>query len=236
MSEMDDTEFDQALVASAFRLAAERGWGGVSVTQAARDADLPLDRARRRFPGRGAILAVLGRQADAAALAVAPNEGAPRDRLFDLLMRRFDALQQHRAGVLALMRHLPFDPFTAMALGAMNMLSMAWMLEAAGISAQGPRGMLRTKGLLAIWLYTLNAWRRDESEDLSATMAALDTALSRAEQAQSWLGGGHHHPDMEPGPTPETDPTLDPNPDLGPGTEPPPPPSSPPEPPASPPT
>ena len=51
MSDMDNAEFDQALVASAFRLAAERGWDGVSVAQAARDADLPLDRARRRFPG-----------------------------------------------------------------------------------------------------------------------------------------------------------------------------------------
>ena len=44
------------------------------------------------------------------------------------------------------------------------------------------------KGLLAVWLWTIRAWRTDDSEDLSATMAALDAALRRAEQAAEWLG------------------------------------------------
>ncbi len=186
---MDNAEFDAALLASVFSLAAERGWSRVSVVQAARDADLPLDRARRRFPGRCAVLLRFGSQADQAALALAANEGSTRDRLFDILMRRIDFLQRHRAGVLALLRHLPADPPTALALAAANLCSMGWMLEGAGVSASLPRGQLRRKGLLAVWLWTLRAWQRDDSEDLSATMAALDQALSRAEQAENWLGG-----------------------------------------------
>ena len=63
-----------------------------------------------RFPVRAAVLLRFGRMADAAALALAPKEGPHRDRLFDLLMRRMDVLQAHRAGVLALMRALPTDP------------------------------------------------------------------------------------------------------------------------------
>ena len=186
---MGNAEFDAALVASAFSLAAERGWSGVSVAQAARDADLPLDRARRRFPGRFAVLLRFGSLADQAALALVTAEGSPRDRLFDILMRRIDFLQRHRAGVLALLRHLPADPPTALALAAATHGSLGWMLEGAGIGASGPRGQLRCKGLLAVWLWTLRAWQRDDSEDLSATMAALDQALSRAEQVESWLGG-----------------------------------------------
>ena len=65
---------------------------------------------------------------------------------------------------------------------------MRWMLEAAGIPARGVRGELRVKGLVAVWLWTIRAWRADDTEDLSATMAALDTALRRAEQAAEWLG------------------------------------------------
>ncbi len=186
---MDNAEFDAALLASAFSLAAERGWSRVSVAQAARDADLPLDRARRRFPGRFAVLLRFGSLADQAALALATNEGSHRDRVFDILMRRIDFLQRHRAGVMALLRHLPADPPLALALAASSQCSMGWMLEGAGISARGPRGLLRRKGLLAVWLWTLRAWQRDDSEDLSGTMAALDQALSRAEQAENWLGG-----------------------------------------------
>jgi hypothetical protein len=203
---MDNAEFDAALVASAFSLAAERGWSGVSVAQAARDADLPLDRARRRFPGRCAVLLRFGSLADQAALAGVVSEGSHRDRLFDILMRRIDFLQRHRAGVLALMRALPADPATALALAAASLCSMGWMLEGAGIAAHGLRGRLRRKALLVVWLWTLHAWRRDESEDLSVAMAALDQALSRADAAENWLGRHRNAPAEPPPPEPPVSP------------------------------
>ncbi len=185
---MDDAEFDRALIAAAFQMAAAQGWHSVSVAAAARAAGLPLTGARERFPGRPVVLLRFGRLADQAALAEAALEGSVRDRLFGLLMRRIDALQAHRAGVLALMRALPSEPSTALLLALATRRSMRWMLEAAGVSAGGVHGELRMKGLVAVWLWTLRAWRTDESEDLSATMAALDAALRRAESAAEWLG------------------------------------------------
>ena len=210
---MTDDEFDRALVGAAFALAAERGWARVSVAEAARRADLPLDRARGRFPMRAAILMRFGRIADQAALAYAPAEGPHRDRLFDIVMRRIDTLQAHRQGVLALLRHLPADPCAAALLAAASLRSAAWMLEGAGIETTGPRGRLRTKGLLAVWLATVHAWRGDTSEDLSHTMAGLDRALRRAEQVEGWLSG--RRPAGEP---PAAEPPAEP-----PAAEPPPP-------------
>ena len=187
---MSDTEFDSALIASAFHLAAERGWAQVSVAAAARAASLPLHEARARFPAKAMILLRFGRMADQAALQDAPADGPVRDRLFDLLMRRFDALQAQRAGVLALLRTLPADPPTALLLALATRRSMRWMLEAADVSTRGLRGELRVRGLMAVWLWTVRSWERDDSADLSTTMAALDIALQRAEQAAGWLGGG----------------------------------------------
>lgn len=185
---MDDAEFDRALIAAAFQVAAESGWRAVSVAAAARAGGLALSRARERFPGRAAILVRFGRMADQSALADAPADGPVRDRLFDLLMRRIDALQSHRAGLLALLRALPGEPPTALLLALATRRSMRWMLEASGVSAHGIRGEARVRGLMAVWLWTIRAWRTDESTDLSATMAALDVALRRAEQAAEWLG------------------------------------------------
>ena len=130
---MDDAAFDRALIAAAFQIAAESGWSAVNVAVAARAASLPLARARERFPGRVAILLRLGRMADQAALAEAPSDGPVRDRLFDLLMRRIDALQAHRAGVLALLRALPAEPPIALLLALATRRSMRWMLQAAGV-------------------------------------------------------------------------------------------------------
>ena len=182
------SEVDRELIAACFERIAARGWHRFSVAEAAREAGIPLDRARA-LGCRARFLLAFGRMADAAALEGANEEGSPRDRLFDLLMRRIDALQAHRAGVIALLKAVPFDPAAALLLGAASLSSMGWMLAAAGIDASGPLGQMRRKGLLAVWLWTVRAWQRDESGDLSATMAALDQALVRAEQAARWLQG-----------------------------------------------
>ncbi|HEX7390562.1 MAG TPA: TetR family transcriptional regulator [Acidiphilium sp.] len=186
---MNETSFERDLVKAAFDLGGQQGWRRVSVAAAARHGGLDLAEARRHFSGVIPILARFGRLADAHALDGAMTEGVVRDRLFDLLMRRIDFLQQHRAGVIALMRHAPFDPGLALWLSCANLNAMGWMLEGAGVSARGVRGEIRRKGLLAVWAWTLRAWLRDESEDLSATMAALDKALARADRAVAQLHG-----------------------------------------------
>jgi ubiquinone biosynthesis protein COQ9 len=186
---MSDTEFDTALVTAAFRLAGEQGWRGINAAKAARAAGLPMAEARLRFPSRASILLRFGVLADQAALLDAPNDGPVRDRLFDLLMRRFDVLQAHRAGVKALLRSLPTDPPAALLLACATRRSMRWMLQGAGADATGAIGELQVRGLLAVWLWAVRAWERDESEDLSGTMAAVDTALQRAERLASWLHG-----------------------------------------------
>jgi hypothetical protein len=71
---------------------------------------------------------------------------------------------------------------------------------------------LRRKGLLGVWLWTLRAWERDDSADLAATMAALDTALARAGRAAQWLEFRRAEPPVEPGPADPAAPAPDPNP------------------------
>lgn len=186
---MSDTEFDTALVTAAFRLCGETGWRNVNVAAAARAAGLPLAEARERFPTKLCILTRFGRLADQAALADLTEDGSVRDNLFDLLMRRFDVLQSNRAGVKALLRTLPGDPPTAALLACATRRSMKWMLQAAGVSTAGLRGELKIRGLIGVWLWGVRAWERDESEDLSATMAAIDHGLQRAEQVMACLHG-----------------------------------------------
>ena len=185
---MDDIDFDKALMAAAFTQAGLTGWRSLSIVEAALSAGLPLDRARARFPGPGAVLMKFGVLADQAALAEPATEPRARDRLFDLIMRRFDVLQAHRDGMTALLQVLPTDPALSLILGGATLRSMGWMLEAAGIPATGFRGQLRANGMVGVWLYTLRAWRDDPSADLAGTMAALDKALDQAERFSSMFG------------------------------------------------
>jgi ubiquinone biosynthesis protein COQ9 len=194
---MSGQDFDHALIAAALQLAGEAGWAQLTIADAARAAGLPLAEARVRFPGKHALLRRFGQHLDQAALSAASHEGPVRDQLFDLLMGRFEAMKPHRNGVRAVRRYLPFDPATALQLTCATKLSMRWMLQAVGQPTNGLGGALRVRGLVGVWLWTLRAFERDESDDLASTMAALDTALGRADRMAGWLPGGRST-DSEP--------------------------------------
>jgi len=110
-----------------------------------------------------------------------PEETA-RDRLFDAMMRRYDALRPHRDALRAIRRAGTRDPMLALALGPALRRSMASTLEAAGLASDGLPGALRQNGLLAIHYAVSRAFDKDDTADLSKTMAALDSRLKTAER------------------------------------------------------
>lgn len=208
--------FDRDVTAALMRVAAREGWSGTTLPRVAAEAGTTLAALRARYADRAAILDRCLSVTDAAVLAgtvPAGESDTPKDRLFDVLMRRFDALAPHRAGVTAAWRGIRADPVAlACRLPAM-LASMRWMLAAAGIPATGPLGMLRAKGLLAVWVLVFRAWEQDETADLAPTMAALDKALSRAERLagalEPLLGGRRSAAPEEPaGPAGEPDPAA----------------------------
>jgi ubiquinone biosynthesis protein COQ9 len=179
------TEIDEdALVAALWRVIATHGWPGLTMGRLAAEAAVPMATLRDHFPSRLDPLILHGRRVDHAVLAgtIPGQGGAARDRLFDVLMRRLDAMQPHRAGILRFLRDMRRDPSLALLLGPQLSLSMRWMLDAAEIEGNGGRRRAMSLGLVGVWLATVRAWAEDESEDLGPTMAALDRALDRAEQ------------------------------------------------------
>jgi AcrR family transcriptional regulator len=175
------------IIDAALRLIATEGWRRLSLAAVARDAGVPILQVYRLFPSRNAILCGFFRRIDAAALAGADEPDAderPRDRVFDLLMRRFDALQPYRDGLEVLRRELPTDPLAALAAGGALLCSMRLMLEAAGIACNGVGGAITVKLVAAAYLFAAHTWARDESPDVAPTMAALDRRLRTVER---WL-------------------------------------------------
>ena len=178
------------IIDAALRLIAEQGWRNVSLGAVAREARLPILRVYRLFPSKSAILCGFFRRIDEAVLAdPVPAEAGerPRDRVFDLLMRRFDALQPYRPALEMLRRDLPFDPPAALAAGAGLLCSMRLMLEAAEIATDGIVGMIAVKLTAAAFLAASHIWRRDDSPDLAPTMATLDRRLRGIER---WFARG----------------------------------------------
>lgn len=168
--------------------AAAVGWRGLAMDAVADRAGLTLGEVLLQVPSKIHIMLCFLGRLDARTLgpvkAIDPAD-TPRDRLFEILMRRFDALNEKREGAKAIVAGVGYDP-AAMLAGACRVeRSSAAMLAAAGVSTDGLMGLARVQGLKAVMAYTLRAWMTDDSADLTKTMAALDRALERAEKLAS---------------------------------------------------
>ncbi len=187
---MSTTSSDEALIAALWRVIAAHGWPGLTMRRLAAEAGIDTASLRERFPTRLGLLLLHGRMMDQAVLAgtIPGQGGTERDRIFDVLMRRLDAMQPHREGILRLFEDMRRDPALALALAPHIGSAMRWMLEAAEVEGKSCEARLLALGLAGVWLATIRAWARDDSPDMGATMAALDSALDRAERIARPLG------------------------------------------------
>ncbi len=173
------------IVEALMELAAERRFEDISVRDICKSAGVSLADFRDAFPSKGAVLAGFSRRIDRAVLAQdgeePPDEGA-RERLFDILMRRLEAMAPYREGVREAGAWLRREPAAALAMNQVVMSSMRFMLEAAGIEAEGATGLIKLQGLALAWARIVQVWLDDDEPALSKTMAELDRVLTRGER------------------------------------------------------
>ena len=181
------------IVDALMALTAERPWDEVTLEALAERAAVPLATLRAAFDGRSAVLAEFVRGLDEEVLSrIDPDlaQEAVRERLFDILFSRFEALGPHKQALRHLASAAFRDPLLALELNRLTTNSMAWMLTAAGIPATGGRGLVRAQALALVWARVMRVWL-DDDPGLAKTMAALDKRLREAERAVirlGWLG------------------------------------------------
>ncbi len=165
-------------------LLAEREWSAVTLTDIAEKAGLTLSELRAAFPSQGAILAGFAKRIDQSVLKAEPEvaDQPARERLFDVMMRRFDALKPYRAAIASVRRGLLVDPLAASSWNKVEVNSAQWMLAAAGIKESGPVAAVKAQGLAVIFASVLQTFLDDDDPDLTKTMRDLDIHLRRAER------------------------------------------------------
>lgn len=171
-----------AIVAALLELAGERNWEDISLTDVAMRAHVSLATFRDFFPSKGAVLAAFVRKIDREVLDGMGGDLAdepPKERLFDVLMRRLDILAPYRLGLEGIFEWTSRDPLAAAAINRLMLNSMRFMLEAAGIDSEGPVGVFKLQGLVIAWRRVMQTWFSDDDPGLAATMAALDRELTR---------------------------------------------------------
>jgi AcrR family transcriptional regulator len=181
----DERSERERIIDAFMALLAEKSIEQIGFAEIAKGAGVSLSDLRGAFGSTFAILAAFVKQIDRAVLAgddADMAEEPPRERLFDVLMRRLELLGDHKEAVRSLLRSARRDPPLALALNAMTVRSQQWMLTAAGIGASGPKGMIRSQGLALLFANVLRTWVDDDDAGLARTLAALDRELARGQR------------------------------------------------------
>ena len=170
------------IVDALMELAAERDWDRIEISDVAERAGVTLLEFREAFPSKGAVLGSFNRRIDQLVLGdddKSLSDESTRDRIFDVLMRRFDALSPYKHALKRMAPSLARDPLTLAALNQAALNSMRFMLAAAAVETEGPVGAIKLQGAVLAYAKVMDVWFRDEDPGLSRTMAALDEELKR---------------------------------------------------------
>lgn len=173
----------KAAVEALMRLAASRRWSEIELGDIAAEAQLPLTTLRGLFPSKLAMLGGFIRQIDDIVLAGASDDlaGEPaRERMFDLVMRRLDAMSPYRQALRRIAPALRSDPLAMAALNRAAINSWRYLLASAGIPTEDALGPVRLQGAVLLAARVTETWLDDDEPELSRTMARLDRELKTA--------------------------------------------------------
>ncbi len=115
------------------------------------------------------------------------ENSSTKDMLFEVLMARFDILQENRVSFIKIFKELKKSPKKIFKLFPSFLESMIVSAELAKFNVNGIKGSIRLKGLFIIYFITFYAWVNDNTFSLEKTMNALDKNLDHAEKFGKYL-------------------------------------------------
>ena len=177
-----------AIIDATLKLAAEKGWTRLKLSAIAKEADVPLSAIAEHFVSKADILSAFMARTDAELLERLEEDGIdadlPRDKLFDVIMCRFEILEPHKPALRRIADDMRQNPQDWAVTGNAALRSQNWMLAGAGIEDTGFRAILKGGGLAFVYSRVFQTWLNEDDAGLSKTMAELDRRLR---QGETWL-------------------------------------------------
>ncbi len=165
---------------SLMALVADQGWKTVELPAVAQKAGISLATLRDLFPSKGAMLAGFGRMLDREVIEGANPDliGEPaHERVFDLMMRRLDAMTPYKPALIEIRRAIRSDLVSAAALNQSGLNSWRYLLGSIDIPVEDELGMLKIQGAVVVFARTADTWLDDTDPSMAKTMATLDKEL-----------------------------------------------------------
>ena len=135
------------------------------------------------------LLKNINRYVDSSLIEKTKNieSSSAKDMLFEVLMARFDILQENRISFIKIFEALKKSPKKILKLFPSFLESMIVTAELAKFNVNGVKGAIRLKGLFLVYLITFYSWIDDDTFSLEKTMNALDKNLDQVEKFSKYI-------------------------------------------------
>ncbi len=188
--EKNSTKIRNSIMAAALDLAATSPWEWVTLAQIAEKSGLSTEEVAEIFPDKASIVEAIIDHIDAQIETIFGEQGtelSSRDRLFDVLMERFEILNRNRMAHLSILNSFGWTSQSICPDLKILKSSMTRMANCAGIEVNGLVGFINITGLKIIYTWVTLVWCQDNSSDLGKTMAELDKTLGRADFIKKYI-------------------------------------------------
>jgi hypothetical protein len=200
---MSDPRIRSLFANAALKIAADKSWSNVTLHDLAVGVGKPVFEFYPLTPADAFDCVDEYFDLAAAANLPAPDRATlARDRVFDVCMRRFEAMEDYRKGLLALDKAIERDALALTSAFARHTRTARWLLALAGADEEGVSAAARAQALAFVLRDARRAWAKDDAGDFAKTMAALDKGLRRSDsffEGVSKMAGGFKPGPAKPG-------------------------------------
>ncbi len=178
-------EYEKKIAQQTLKVLIKKSWNTFSLDQVLKTVKIKKTNIKTKFD----LLKTISKYVDYLLIKKTKSieNSSTKDMLFEVLMARFDILEENRKAFLEIYKILKKNPQQFIKLFPTFLESMIITAELSKYKVNGLKGTIRLKGLMLIYFFTFFQWVDDKDSSLEKTMTALDKNLDQAEKLSKLL-------------------------------------------------
>ena len=167
----------------------KKSWNSIKLEEICKKSKINKKKLQRKIDSKLDLLSNINRYFDLQLTNTSEtvDQSSHKDMIFELMMLRFDILQNYRKSIIKIFNVFKRKPQELLLLLPSFIESMVVITKMAKIPISGLKGNLKIKGLLVIYFLSFLVWTKDNCESLEKTMKSLDNYLNNADSLLSIL-------------------------------------------------
>lgn len=173
------------LIKKSFELVSEIGWENFNLKLLAEKNKFELDDIKTIFKTKSSVLKEFSIMIDEEVVnSINQNDfidNPVKDNLFEIIMMRFEKLKPYKNGIVKILNSAKKNPLILKKVSRQLFSSLDFFLEVSNAKDNFLFDKFKLSALFVIYSYVFNIWLKDDSDEMSKTMAELDSLLSKSE-------------------------------------------------------